>query len=439
MKNTKKRLNGRAGVVKSSFSGSNLTRYSGLNVVAKYMNRQGIIKTISKGFQTQRHNATKFDINQIMLSVVMASMSGINRMSKIAMFTEDGLVRSILKLEKGINENAISSRLKSLGQSGARSLQSLLLSKNSRWLNESNLRDITLDADSTVRSVCGNQQGAAKGFNTTKKGAKSYHPLLLFVSEMKLLYHSWFRTGSAYTSNGICDFLREVESSLPKKNKHVFFRADSGFFSGELLDLLEYFNWDYLIKVKLKNLVNLLEKQCWVVIDKNNDIAICEFEYKAASWNKTRELKAIRTVKEYVEKDFFGIKKIIPVYQYACYISTYTELDAAELHENYKQRSTSETWIEQVKGQAMAGATLTDDFWANDILWQLSVFAYNISVMMRSRKSRFMRQEHRTFTEWFIIVPAKITRSGHVTEIKMYEHHYYKKDWEELDHLVLAA
>ena len=26
-------------------------------------------------------------------------------------------------------------------------------------------------------------------------------------------------------------------------------------------------------------------------------------------------------------------------------------------------------WIEQVKGQAMAGATLTDDFWANDILW----------------------------------------------------------------------
>jgi hypothetical protein len=29
----------------------------------------------------------------------------------------------------------------------------------------------------------------------------------------------------------------------------------------------------------------------------------------------------------------------------------------------------------------MAGATLTDDFWANDILWQLSVFAYNISVM----------------------------------------------------------
>lgn len=438
MKNTKKIILNKAGVVKASFSGSNLTRYSGLNVVAKYMNRQGIIKSISKAFQSPIYNATKFGINQIMLSVIFASMSGINRMSKISMFTNDGLVRSILKLNKGINKNALSTELKKLGQTGSRCLQSLLLSKNSSWLDESNLETITLDADSTVKSVSGNQEGAAKGFNSTKKGAKSYHPLLVFVSEMKLLYHSWFRTGSAYTSNGICDFLKEVESSFPEKIKKVFFRADSGFFSGKLFDLLESFGWDYLVKVKLKNLVNLLVKQKWGIIDEKNDIAICEFKYKAASWEKTRTLKAIRTVKEYVETDFFGIRKIIPVYQYACYVSTY-ELNAAKLHENYKQRSTSETWIEQVKGQAMAGATLTDAFWANDILWQLGVFAYNISVMMRNKNKKFSRQEHLTFVEWFITIPAKIIRGGHKTEIKMYEHHFYKKDWEELDMLISVA
>ena len=254
-----------------------------------------------------------------------------------------------------------------------------------------------------------------------------------------MLYHSWFRTGSAYTSNGICEFLKEVEGSLPKRIKNVFFRADSGFFSGGLLDLLESFNWDYLIKVKLKNLARLLEKQEWHIIDKKNNIAICEFGHKAAPWKKARVLKAIRTVKEYVETDFFGTGKLVPVYQYACYVSSYEDLDAAGLHEVYKQRSTSETWIEQVKTQAMAGATLTDGFWANDILWQLGVLAYNISIMMRSKNSKFKRQEHRTFMEWFITVPAKIVRSGHMTEIKMYEHHFYKKDWEELDRLVTTA
>ena len=269
MKNTNKKLKGQSRVVKYSFIGNNITKYSGLNTVAKYMNKQGIVKSISTLFPTEWHSATKFGVNQILISIAMSSFCGINRICKIASFTGDGLVRALLKLDKAINENrvceltegnAISATLKKLGQSGARKLQMLLLTKNARWLEVSGLESITLDADSTVKSVCGNQQGAAKGFNSTKKGAKCYHPLLVFVSEMKLLYHTWFRTGSAYTSNGIVDFLKEVGASLPTNITKVFFRADSGFFSGELFDLLESFGWDYLVKVKLKNLAGLLKK-----------------------------------------------------------------------------------------------------------------------------------------------------------------------------------
>ena len=438
MKNTKKKLKGQSRVIKTSFSGNNITRYSGLNTVAKYMNKQGIIKSISTLFPSEWHSATKFGVNQILISVAMASFCGINRICRIASFTGDGLVRVLLKLNKAINENAISSTLKKLGQNGGRKLQSFLLSKNARWLKESGLKNITLDADSTVKSVCGNQEGVAKGFNTTKKGAKSYHPLLVFVSEMKLLYHTWFRTGSAYTSNGIVDFLKEVKISLPETIEKVFFRADRGFFSGGLFDLLESFKWDYLVKVKLKNLKKLIKSKTWEPVKGKKDVAICEFTYKANGWSKSRTLKGIRSVKEYIQVEYLGEKYIVPIYQYACYISSY-DMDAIGLHELYKQRSTSETWIEQVKGQAMAGATLTDDFWANDILWQLSVFAYNLSVMMRQKKSKFKRQEHRTFIDWFILVPAKITRSGHQMEIKLYEHHFYKADWEELDRLIDAA
>lgn len=354
------------------------------------------------------------------MAITLASISGISRICRIAAFSGDGLVRVLLRLDNAINENAISATLKNLGQSGARKLQTLLLSKNARWVRESGLESITLDADSTVKSVCGNQEGAAKGFNTTKKGAKSYHPLLVFVSEMKLLYHTWFRTGSAYTANGVVEFLKEVQSSLPRNIRKVFFRADSGFFSGKLFDLLESFSWDYLVKVKLKNLEKLFESQVWIEIPGNKGVAVCSFSYKANGWEKPRVLKAMRTVKEYVRVTYLGREEILPVYQYVCYINSY-DMDATQLHELYKQRSTSETWIEQVKGHTIAGNTLTDDFWANDILWQLSVFAYNISVMMRQKKNRFKRQEHRTFIDWFISVPAKITRSGHQMKIKLNE------------------
>lgn len=432
MKNSKNKLKNKTKSVTTSFTGGNITKYSGLKVVGKYLNREGIVKLISSNFPTHWHNSRKFGINQILLTIIMASISGINRINKISVFSNDGLVRALLNLPKEINENAISTTLKKLSESGARNLQKLLLKKSSSWLKKSNLTSITLDADSTVKSVCGNQQGVAKGFNSSKKGAKSYHPLLVFVSELKLLYHSWFRTGSSYTSNGIVEFLKEVKSSLPTTISKVFFRADSGFFSGSLIEQLRSFDWDFLIKVKLKNLVKLMESQNWVEVSKG--VWICEFNYENKSLKSSVKLKGMRTVKEYIEKDFFGEKELIPIYQYVCYCSNY-DLNAVELHENYKQRSTSETWIEQVKGQVMAGSTLTDNFWANDILWQLSVFAYNISVMMRYKHKRFFKQEHKTFLEWFILVPGKITKTARKLHVKMYKHHFYKDDWIKLEML----
>ena len=117
---------------------------------------------------------------------------------------------------------------------------------------------VTLDMDSTVIGVNGSQQGAEKGFNPKKRGQKSYHPLLCYIAETRECLHNWFRSGSAYSGNGAADFMKECFERLPKRVWKVFVRADSGFYSGELLDVLENRNCQYLIKVKMKNLLNLL-------------------------------------------------------------------------------------------------------------------------------------------------------------------------------------
>ena len=168
MKNTKKKLNSQSKIVKASFSGSNITKYSGLNTVAKYMNRQNIVKIFGKSFPTVWYNATKCGVNQILMAITLSSISGISRICRIAAFSGDGLVKALLKLDKAINENALSLALKDLGQNGARKLQQLLLSKNAEWLHKSGLKSITLDADSTVKSVCGNygQAGNSETYST---------------------------------------------------------------------------------------------------------------------------------------------------------------------------------------------------------------------------------------------------------------------------------
>ena len=124
--------------------------------------------------------------------------------------------------------------------------------------------------DSTVKTSYGNQEGSEKGFNSSKKGAKSFHPQIAFCAETKEILQSWYRCGSAYTSNGVVDFMQQLTVNLPE-NERFYFRANSGYFLEKLLLFLEDNNYDFLIKVKMKNLTTLLEKQEWNKIENKTD------------------------------------------------------------------------------------------------------------------------------------------------------------------------
>jgi len=424
-----------------SFTGTRLTQYAGLSAIMKFLNKLDIGKELNNHFPTIKYNSTKYSNAQIFLSILLSSFAGINRLKRISNFTQDSLVMLLLNLKKGLNKDVISSRLKMLGQKGANELASYIGEKSKEFIGRSKLKSITLDCDSTVKTVYGNQEGTAKGYNSSKPGANSYHPLLCFLSELKIVIKTRFRTGSAYTSNGICSFIEETASIIPDNIEKIFFRADSGFFNGKLFDLLESKNWNYLIKVKLKNLKAVLNNQIWAQSKENPKVSTCEFEYRAKGWKRKRKLKAIRTVTGYKEVDYFGEKQLIEEYVYACYCSNLStssgvELDAIDLHENYKQRSISETWIAEVKGQLLAGSTLTNNFYANDILWQLGIFAYNLSIMIRYKVKNYWKQEHNTFRDWFINIPAKIVRSGRTNKMKIYESWYFRERWEYFYRLI---
>ena len=166
------------------------------------MNRQKFHKTWGRLFPTVFCNSTKFNTIQILMSIIFASLAGINCMSRLANSTEAPFVKVNLCLIKAINENAISGKLKKYEQKGARLLQQFLLLNKSKQLKSRGLKDITIDADSTVGIVYGNQEMQKKAL-TRKKVAKNYHHLLVFVSELKMLYHTWFRAGAVHTAKAI--------------------------------------------------------------------------------------------------------------------------------------------------------------------------------------------------------------------------------------------
>ncbi len=71
----------------------------------------------------------------------------------------------------------------------------------------------------------------------------------------------------------------------------------------------------------------------------------------------------------------------------------------------------------------------------------LTVGKYDVSGTIRINASGIVLRGAGSGSDidWFIAVPAKITSSWHQIELKMYEHHFYKADWEELGQLIEAA
>jgi len=419
--------------IHTEFSSEQLTIFSGINPIFQNMKKHNILKGLSGVFTNElSYNSSKFSDYQIALTTILGNLSGVKHMNNLSNFSNDQLIKNLIGLDKPINENAISCSFKRLGEHGARELESFTLKTVKEFMKQNPTKSglQTLDADSTVKSVCGNQEGSAKGFNPDKRGAKSYNPQLLFCSEYKTLLHSWFRTGSAYTSNGICDILRQVQGSLEEVLPNVFFRADSGYFSGDLFDLMDEFGWTYLVKVKLSQTIkDALVNQKWIKSETNTEV--CEFDYKCKDWSTSRKFKAVRIQTGVIEQPLMDQVEYSPIYVYFCYC---TNLDNTplEIHRLYAKRAESENWIEHVKNQLFAGQTLTDDFWANDLLWQLSTFAYNISVMFRFKDSYAHRQEPKTFRDWFINVAGKVVEHAGCIVVKMYKYYHYQDKWLKL-------
>lgn len=121
---------------------------------------------------------------------------------------------------------------------------------NKWFFNQLPIEKFTLDLDSTVVTRYGNQEGSVRGYNPNKKGRNSHHPLMAFISDLRMVLNAWIRPGNTSTSNNVYNFLNETLSIIDKK-KIGLVRADSGFFGNKFFTFLENQGINYITAVKI--------------------------------------------------------------------------------------------------------------------------------------------------------------------------------------------
>jgi len=415
-----------------------LTAQAGLIPVVKFLQKHGFNSLIGSTIKHERGATALYDaVDAIFLSTI-GMIAGARAMSGIITVWADSVLARVAGWVCIPDETTLGRLMRTFHQRHINEMETLVHQMRERlWQfalrtgknNVGAMSCFTVDCDSTVKTVYGQQQGAAKGYNPHKKGALSYHPLLAFCSVTKEIMQGWFRCGDAYTSNGIVEFTKQLLAHLPHTTR-ILFRGDSGFFVGALLDLLDAGGHGYLIKVKLKNLTELLIGQNWNPIPGRPGWEQCEFWHQCGFWKQARRFASVRQECEPDPKakpTLFEMQN----YDYFCYVVS-EDLDPWSSHKSYGKRATCETWIEEAKNQMALAHIKTDDFWANSALFQCAILAYNTMrwMAMCSGDQLLQRWEPATVRTFLIRLAAKFVIGSRQQKLIIPEHILYQKQWD---------
>jgi transposase len=58
------------------------------------------------------------------------------------------------------------------------------------------------------------------------------------------------RSGNTYTSNGAAEMIKEIIANLREKVDNIVFRMDSGYFSEEIVEVIEKLGYQYIVKTQ---------------------------------------------------------------------------------------------------------------------------------------------------------------------------------------------
>jgi hypothetical protein len=234
-----------------------------------------------------------------------------------------------------------------------------------------------LDLDSTVFPRSGQQEGAAKGYNPSRPGRKSHHPLLAVLAEAPLVLHGWLRSGNTIAASGALAFLQEALALLPQGMKIQCVRADSGFFEQKLLGFLEERNLPYIVVAKM---TYYLRQRCagikaWTPVDEN--YAVAELSHQIQGWPKALRFVVVRErVRE--SKEAAGSKLIeVPGYTFRLWVTNRPDAPM-EIWRAYNGRACVEQRIEELKAELAAQGFCLHPFWATEAAFLGVLFAFNL-------------------------------------------------------------
>jgi hypothetical protein len=415
------------------FGAKNITAYGGLLPVATMLEKLGFRQLVEEmltiGRQTRVMPACDF-----VVAMVLALYLGFGRLNHLAFLKIEPMLLGILKVVSLPPQCTFWRFLASLHMSVAGQILRLQQALRQRVWEAAGiqLKEVTIDTDTTVHTLFGKQMGARKSFNPKNPGKKSYQPILTFLAETREYIWGGLHNGDKHTGLQIARHLKAVIAALPPCVKIIKARADAGFYCMAAVQAYEEARAMFIIVAhKTQRLVDALKAAEWKKSSDPEADGECDLFYQPKAWSKPYRHIALR-YKQPPRSDKQLSLIETSEYRYRVFV-TNMEGGVKELADFYDGRAGAENLIKEANNDAGLAAYPSARWGMNCIHFQLAMLAYNLNCWLiafnREEKATVKTLHHTTLATTrlkFVFLAARIwSHAGRVGV--SYSDHYAEK------------
>jgi hypothetical protein len=420
------------------FEAKNLTAYGGLLPVATMLEKLGFRQLVEETL-TVRRRTKAMPMYRFVLAMVLACYVGFSRLHHLRFLKREPMLTGILHVVELPRQSTFWRFLAALHLWVAQQVLEVQRRLRQRVWEAAHveLTEVTLDTDTTVHTLFGNQMGARKGYNPKNKGKKSYQPILTFLAETKEYVSGALRSGDRPDGKEIADHIRSVAAALPSGVKTVFARADSGFYCWQAVEAYQNRGWQFIIVArKTARLVEELKAAPWKRSPHTDADEQCEFRYQPEGWGQACRFLALRYRKKPEAKQTQQPEQYqlfdTPEYTYRVFVTNMEgPLDALVWF--YNQRAGAENLIKEANNDAGLAAHPSKRWMMNANWFQIVMLAYNLNCWLqlftREEGEQVDQMRHMTMATArlrFLFLAAKIWRHAGRVGVS-YSDHYEEK------------
>ncbi|MFZ1495776.1 MAG: IS1380 family transposase [Saprospiraceae bacterium] len=407
---------------KIEYSDDKVSAWGGFSLMKKFNDKIGLKSVLQNLHIPESKSNNRFENEEIIESFLLSVWLGCYKFSHTHVLRLDDTLKKIF----GWKQIPSDTTYKRFFQKFNQGINNEVLPVLQEWFfNQLQFDSYVLDLDSTVITRYGDlQEGNHKGYNPTKRGRASHHPLFAFLGNERMVVNSWLRSGDTSSAHQCNEFLNETLSIL--KNKTIgLLRADSGFASDLIFRHLEQEQIPYVIAGRMHYPLQdkIKQQKTWTAIGLG--IWISETRYKASKWESERRVIVIRQSVDLRPKatgkklKLFDDKEYYEQYRYHTFYTNQT-LPATQIWEQYKGRGDCENRIKELKYDFALEGFNMKDFFATEAALRMVNLAYNIISLFRQVSSeKPNHQRLQTLRLNCYAVGAWMTKKGNSRILKL--------------------